>query len=49
MEEEDQQQQHTGWVKFSTIYNPCELREAGVFLPLVSAEMASAVAVAAKD
>lgn len=29
-------------------YNPCELRKAGVFLPQVSAEMASAVAVAAK-
>lgn len=30
-------------------YNPCELRKAGVFLPQVSEEMASAVAVAAKD
>lgn len=30
-------------------YNPCELRKAGVFLPQVSGEMASAVAVAAKD
>lgn len=29
-------------------YNPCELRKAGVFLPQVSEEMASAVAVAAK-
>lgn len=30
-------------------YNPCELGKPGVFLPQVSEEMASAVAVAAKD